>query len=143
MGNSASLLRDIDPADHGLAIEKPLKEDEPLNILGIFWIPIQDTYRFRIQLLEKSVLTKRSVLFLIARLYDPLGWISPVAIIAKSFMQKLCLKSLETAQPQVSAFSDETGGESTELGLPLEPVDSHETRTKKLRGLIMYPLHNQ
>ena len=25
--NSDSLLRDIDPADHGLAIEKPLKED--------------------------------------------------------------------------------------------------------------------
>ena len=53
------------------------------------------------------------------------------------------IECIETAQPQVSAFSDETGEESAELGLPLEPVDSHETRTTKLRGLIMYPSHNQ
>ena len=97
--NSDSLLRDIDPADHGLAIRKPLKEDESLKILGIFWTPIQDTYRFRIELLEKSVLTKRSVLSLIARLYDPLGWVSLVVIIAKSFMQKLWLKSLSWDEP--------------------------------------------
>ena len=97
--NSASLLQDIDPAEHGLAIEKPLKEDESLKILSIFWIPIQDTYHFRIHLLEKSVLTKRSVLSLIARLYDPLGWVSPVVIIAKSYMQKLWLKSLSWDEP--------------------------------------------
>ena len=97
--NFASLLRDIYPADHDLANEKPLKEDESLKILGIFCIHIQDTYRFRIQLLGKLVLSKRSVLSLIARLYDPLGRVSPVVIIAKSLMQKLWLKSLSWDEP--------------------------------------------
>ena len=39
------------------------------------------------------------MLSLIARLYDPLGWVSPVVIIAKSFMQKLWLKSLSWDEP--------------------------------------------
>ena len=44
----------------------------------------------------------------------------------------------ETAQPRVSAFCDETREESTKLGLLLEQVGSHETRTKELRCLVKY-----
>ena len=57
----------------------------------------------------------------------------------KIFVIRYCI---ETAQPQVSALSDETGEESAKLGLLLEQVDSHETRTKKLRGFIMHSPHN-
>ena len=49
---------------------------------------------------------------------------------------------VETAQPQVSAFCDETGAKSAKLGLFLEQVGSHETRTKELRCLIEYSPSN-
>ena len=49
---------------------------------------------------------------------------------------------VETAQPQVSAFCDETGAKSAKLGLFLEQVGSHETRTKELRCLIEYSPNN-
>ena len=57
--NSASLIEDFDPTDHGLAIEKPLREDQSLRVLGIVWIQARDAFRFRIQLVEESVVNKR------------------------------------------------------------------------------------
>lgn len=38
---------------------------------------------------------KRSVLSVIARLYDPMGWLSPVIFWAKAFMQILLTMSLQ------------------------------------------------
>ena len=35
--------------------------------------------------------TKRSVLEVVAHVYDPLGWISPVVIAMKILFQKLCM----------------------------------------------------
>ncbi|XP_043472974.1 uncharacterized protein LOC122505428 [Leptopilina heterotoma] len=97
--NSLSLLKDIDPSDHGHALEKPLNDDDSIKILGIVWVPAQDTYQFRINLPSNPILTKRGILSLIARLYDPLGWVSPVVITAKILMQKLWLKSVNWDEP--------------------------------------------
>ncbi|XP_033231516.1 uncharacterized protein LOC117182529, partial [Belonocnema kinseyi] len=104
--NSASLNEDIDATDHGLAIEKPFREDDSLKILGILWVPAQDTYRYHIQPFENSIVTKRSVLSVIARLYDPLGWVSPVIIVAKVFMQKLWMNSVSWYETLPQELSD-------------------------------------
>ncbi|XP_029677734.1 uncharacterized protein LOC115244312 [Formica exsecta] len=89
--NSPSLLEDIDIADHGLATKKPLAEDEQIKILGIGWNPANDIFEFRMSLADNAPETKRTILSGIARLYDPLGWVTPVTITAKIFMQQLPL----------------------------------------------------
>ncbi|XP_046145385.1 uncharacterized protein LOC123988677 [Osmia bicornis bicornis] len=87
--NCQPLLEGIDPADHGLAYEKPFKDDDSLKVLGIFWNPESDTLRFRVHEQQKAGRSKRAILSAIARLYDPLGLVAPVVITAKIIMQKL------------------------------------------------------
>ncbi|XP_029677181.1 uncharacterized protein LOC115243984 [Formica exsecta] len=87
--NSPSLLEDIEIADHGLATNKPLAEEEQIKILGIGWNPANDIFEFRVSLADNAPETKRTILSAIAKFYDPLGWVTPVTITAKIFMQQL------------------------------------------------------
>ncbi|XP_018406454.1 PREDICTED: uncharacterized protein LOC108782642, partial [Cyphomyrmex costatus] len=89
--NSAQLLSDIAGADHGLACDKMLQSDEHLKILGISWSPSSDTFQFNVTLPHFEKTTKRSILSTIARLFDPLGWSTPVTVVAKIFLQQLWL----------------------------------------------------
>ena len=63
------------------------------NVLGIFWNP--NTDNMNIVVGEKLVqedswrYTKRKVLFLVSSIYDPLGWVSPLTVHGKMFMQTL------------------------------------------------------
>ncbi|XP_041451809.1 uncharacterized protein LOC121405256 [Drosophila obscura] len=58
--------------------------------LGMRWSPRTDTFRYH---LEDSFTnlnpTKRTILSISARLFDPLGLLSPISITAKIFLQKL------------------------------------------------------
>ncbi|XP_026827648.1 uncharacterized protein LOC105278596 [Ooceraea biroi] len=87
--NSASLLSDLDDADHGLACNKTLQSSERLNVLEIRWNPNIDVFEFQVSRSESLPNTKRAILSSIAKLYDPLGWVTPVVISAKIFMQRL------------------------------------------------------
>ncbi|GBM31735.1 hypothetical protein AVEN_45651-1 [Araneus ventricosus] len=67
-----------------------LSTTEPsVKTLGIAWKPAEDIVTFKISITEKASYTKRDVLSVIARLYDPLGFIGPVITKAKMFLQKL------------------------------------------------------
>lgn len=87
--NSAALLEDLDPANHGLACSKAIAIDEKVKILGIFWNPAQDKFHFLVNLNSACPRSKRAILSTIARLYDPLGWVTPVTVATKIFMQRL------------------------------------------------------
>lgn len=87
--NSSELLNDIDPRYHGLACDKSLQTDESLKILDISWNSATDTYRFSVNSDETQVFTKRVVLSIISKLFNPLGCLSPVVVLAKVFMQSL------------------------------------------------------
>ncbi|XP_011687752.1 PREDICTED: uncharacterized protein LOC105449960 [Wasmannia auropunctata] len=91
--NSEELLSDIDPADHGLATNKVLQGDKHLKVLGIIWNPTHDIFQFRVSIPSSPGRTKRAILSLIAKFFDPLGWATPVIITAKIFLQ--CLWSLK------------------------------------------------
>lgn len=87
--NSPALLDDIDPSDHGLACDKQIATDDKIKILGIVWNPTLDVFQFKVSLHDSLPQTKRAILSTIARLYDPLGWVTPVTVAAKIFMQQL------------------------------------------------------
>ncbi|XP_026829828.1 uncharacterized protein LOC113563035 [Ooceraea biroi] len=87
--NSVELLADIDRANHGLACSKDLSSDDRVKILGIGWNPSADAFEFRVSLPDIEPRTKRLILSSIAKLFDPLGWVTPVITTAKIFMQQL------------------------------------------------------
>lgn len=93
--NSSDLLSDIDEKNHGLACDKRLASNEKLNILGLGWNPALDTFKFQVTLPAQIPATKRTVLSVIAKLYDPMGWVTPVIISAKIFMQTLWQLNLD------------------------------------------------
>ncbi|XP_070515341.1 uncharacterized protein [Cardiocondyla obscurior] len=104
--NSATLLEDIDPQDHGLACSKDLSTDETVKILGIVWSLASDNFSYRVFLDPKSPQSKRAVLSVIARLYNPLGWATPVTIAAKILMQSLWRLKTDWDSPLPSHFME-------------------------------------
>lgn len=97
--NSSALLDDIDPCDHGLACDKSISTDDIVTILGIVWNPALDAFRFRVALEGSVPKSKRTILSVIARFYDPLGWTTPVTVAAKIFMQTLWRLQIEWDKP--------------------------------------------
>ncbi|XP_073817385.1 uncharacterized protein [Musca autumnalis] len=68
--------------------------------LGIRWNAVSDSFFFMMEKLEeKSSYTKRQVLSIIARIFDPLGWLSPIIVKAKILMQQLWLDDIGWDDP--------------------------------------------
>ncbi|XP_018362818.1 PREDICTED: uncharacterized protein LOC108761000 [Trachymyrmex cornetzi] len=70
-------------------IEVPLTSNEEVKTLGIRWNSREDVFKFKLMMPEKTSSTKRSILSVIAQIYDPLGLIGPVVTKAKLFMRSL------------------------------------------------------
>jgi hypothetical protein len=87
--NDPRLLSAIPSGDHELSCDHAFEENTSLRVLGVAWRPNDDVFFFQTAEFKDSLPTKRSVLSFIARLFDPLGWASPVVIVAKILMQDL------------------------------------------------------
>ncbi|XP_065356309.1 uncharacterized protein LOC135950707 [Calliphora vicina] len=68
-----------------------IKDDESIKTLGLQWDPVMDNFKFGINFSNNDKITKRHVLSEVAKIFDPLGWLSPVTVLAKLFIQKLWL----------------------------------------------------
>ncbi|XP_061717581.1 uncharacterized protein LOC133525310 [Cydia pomonella] len=73
-----------------------LKLNNTMKVLGVSWNRETDNFEYTLNLSKvQEPITKRKVLSDVARLYDPLGWIAPVVVVAKIFIQKLWKSGLE------------------------------------------------
>uniref|UniRef100_A0ABD2XDY7 Integrase catalytic domain-containing protein n=1 Tax=Trichogramma kaykai TaxID=54128 RepID=A0ABD2XDY7_9HYME len=98
MTNDAELLKSLNPDT--LAKEATLKVGLGFAVLGLVWEPQSDVFRFNVMLKPLvNPITKRKVLSSIAGMFDPAGWISPVLITLKIFMQSLWLLTKEWDAP--------------------------------------------
>ena len=73
-----------------------------VNILGLRWHPAQDTFYIAPKEMvppSSQPTSKRDVLQLASKTYDPLGFISPVIVKAKLFIQELWQRKLEWDEP--------------------------------------------
>lgn len=93
--SSAAVLQSI-PASHRESKELLQFDDcDSIKALGIYWFPTQDLFGFVVKIPESSdSSTKRSILADTARLFDPLGLLSPIIITAKILLQRLWLLGL-------------------------------------------------
>ena len=69
------------------------------KILGVPWNPESDRLIFDVTCIAKLALdlipTKRNLVSLIGKFYDPLGYLSPVVIKYKILFQQLCQSKIE------------------------------------------------
>ena len=73
---------------------------EGIKVLGVRWIPDEDVFTFDgVMIPDDVVPTKRVVLSFIARLFDPLGLLTPVTMVAKCLFQTLWQLGLQWDEP--------------------------------------------
>lgn len=76
------------------------RDNKEIKTLGIAWNPNLDTFKYTIVFKNNSSqVTKRSILSVLAQIYDPLGLIGPALIKAKCLMQKLWQLRLSWDEP--------------------------------------------
>lgn len=67
-----------------------LSEDTSVKTLGLQWFPAADYFAFKVSTpICEEIITKRAILSVVARLFDPLGLLSPSIIVAKIMIQQL------------------------------------------------------
>ncbi|XP_063972042.1 uncharacterized protein LOC135159909 [Diachasmimorpha longicaudata] len=96
--NDPSLLQDLAPDDinrHLLISDSPT-----LKTLGLCWNSTSDNIAYKVKSVEITApITKRMVLSETAKIFDPLGLLAPVIIIAKTFIQRLWKLKLNWDSP--------------------------------------------
>uniref|UniRef100_A0ABD2WYZ5 Integrase catalytic domain-containing protein n=1 Tax=Trichogramma kaykai TaxID=54128 RepID=A0ABD2WYZ5_9HYME len=98
MTNDDQMLHSFGP--DSLAKESTLKVGLGFSVLGLVWEPRTDVFRFNVSIEPlTNPITKRKVLSCIAGMFDPSGWIAPVLISMKIFMQSLWLLTKEWDTP--------------------------------------------
>lgn len=96
--NSEEFIKTVPDMTEATSPKSLSKEDQNFKILGLQWNPKDDTFGYKIALQDQSI-TKRGILSTIAKLYDPLGFLTPTVFLMKTFMQELWKEGLDWDKP--------------------------------------------
>jgi hypothetical protein len=91
---------------------KPHSSEAPtVKVLGVIWSPQEDRLYFRVADIAEAAATteptKRNVISIVGKFYDPLGFVAPVIIRFKKLFQKLCVQQLQWDEPLRELLQDE------------------------------------
>lgn len=104
--NDHRILDGIPPEHQSNSQSLSLHNQDTIKILGMCWIPNNDCFKLQLKFKLPTEITKRSILSTIARLYDPLGYISPIIIAAKIILKKVWAAGIvEWNQPTPSEIT--------------------------------------
>ncbi|XP_044014169.1 uncharacterized protein LOC122856520 [Aphidius gifuensis] len=98
LSNNDTILSVVPPEDREQSSTLNIQDVEVFKQLGVQWHRKDDTFTFSSPSVSNNTrlnATKREVLSKVAQLFDPLGWITPVIIIGKIFLQKLWNKRVD------------------------------------------------
>ncbi|GFW40711.1 integrase catalytic domain-containing protein [Trichonephila clavipes] len=103
--NSPELLNSSLSSD----VEHSFSTDIDLSVktLGISWKPFEECFKFKVSVSAKHIYTKRGVLSVIAKLYDPLIFLGPVIAKVKVFLQQLWQYKLDWDDVLPNSISNE------------------------------------
>ncbi|XP_055714251.1 uncharacterized protein LOC129808498 [Phlebotomus papatasi] len=86
--NSAEVLRELNSELD--SCENIHLSGEEVKTLGLSWNPSSDSFCFHVSPdISKQVVTKRTIMSVLARIFDPLGLIGPVVVHAKIMLQRV------------------------------------------------------
>lgn len=94
--NVPDIIRDVPLDQHEPFLL--INDNEVIKTLGILWQPASDRFTFSVNFNLSSTISKRTIFSQIARIYDPLGLISPVVMVGKLLMQTLWQYKLDWDQ---------------------------------------------
>ncbi|XP_037924394.1 uncharacterized protein LOC119660089 [Hermetia illucens] len=100
--NYEEVLKHVSTADQETSDVININLENTVKTLGLQWIPKDDIFTFKVKLPHISAnepVTKRIITSNAARLFDPLGWIQPIIIVSKVFIQRLWLQKLDWDKP--------------------------------------------
>lgn len=93
--NDGKLLDQIPEADRETKDLLSFENEWAVKTLGIKWSPADDKFHYEYDVPEHERHTKRTTLSDIAKIFDPLGWISPCVILAKKLIQDIWLSKID------------------------------------------------
>lgn len=93
--NSEEILLAVPEGDREIKTPFSLNPDKKIKTLGISWNTSSDSFNFNVNYDNNKTVTKRFALSTIAKIYDPLGLVSPVVVKSKILMKKLWLLKLD------------------------------------------------
>lgn len=102
--NSVELLERIPETDRETDILRSFDSKASVKTLGVQWCPVEDCFRYNIIFDSRDVFTKRSILSDVAKVFDPLGWLSPCLISAKILIQQLWAENISWDEPLSEHF---------------------------------------
>jgi len=91
--NSALVLESLHPDDRIDSVSFDPQDEQSVKVLDLHWITNSDNFAYHTRIQQISS-TKRQVLSVIARLFDPIGALGPLLLWAKCFMQSLWCSQL-------------------------------------------------
>lgn len=118
--NSAAFLEPI-PANLRQTQSFSFSDDNNnfLKILGLKWLPSSDVYIYSLETMDRPC-TKRTILSEVARIFDPLGFLSPLTFFTKYLIQHLWILGLDWDQTPPSEVVDRWNQYKSELPCLLE-----------------------
>lgn len=96
--NHSMLLENIPKKKQEVSLDINSEKTET-KALGMKWIPKTDMFMLHYTPKEHEKITKRTVLSETAQLFDPLGLVNPVIVLAKIFLQELWALKLDWDAP--------------------------------------------
>ena len=88
--NNAAVMKAVPLEDREPKLSLSIDgENSTVKTLGVHWNTASDSFSFAVKLDNQSMYTRRTVLSDTARIYDPLGWLAPVTVLAKMIFQSL------------------------------------------------------
>ncbi|XP_078364199.1 uncharacterized protein LOC144648546 [Oculina patagonica] len=116
--NSELVMDSIDPKKRASSPLVKFNSCEPLKALGVSWDLTSDCFRFiapNEMVSSHDPMTKRSLLSLASKVFDPMGLISPATVKAKILFQELWRRGLEWDDPLDSDIKREWSSWKSEL----------------------------
>lgn len=98
--NSEPFLETL-PVDHCQTpkIFSEESDKSTLKILGVQWDPTGDIFTYSHSKIADAEFTKRAILSHVARIFDPLGWLTPFILKAKLLLQDLWRQNISWDEP--------------------------------------------